>query len=128
MNLKKYSELAKRTCPQLGNAFADTVHMLFGISTEIGELQDQYKKHLAYGKELDLVNIEEEIGDIMWYIINFCRFNNLDLEKILDQNIEKLKSRFPDKFTEQLAKNRDLDSERKVLEGYSQMALINEPE
>ena len=128
MNLQKYSELAKRTCPDLGDNFLNNIHMIFGMSTEIGELTDGFKKDLAYNKLIDWVNVEEELGDILFYIVNFCTINNLDLSKILDQNIAKLQRRFPDKFTEQLAKNRDLVGERKVLEGYSQIKLINEPE
>lgn len=40
----------------------------------------------------------------------------LNFGNILYRNIEKLKVRFPDKFLEDKALNRDLDSERKTLE------------
>jgi hypothetical protein len=35
---------------------------------------------------------------------------------VLDINIDKLKARYPEKFTEKEAENRDLDKEREVLE------------
>lgn len=41
---------------------------------------------------------------------------NLDFFQILTNNIEKLKIRYPEKFTEENALNRDLDSERNALE------------
>ena len=41
----------------------------------------------------------------------------IKFEDILDTNINKLKARFPEKFTEEKALNRDLITERKILEG-----------
>jgi hypothetical protein len=52
----------------------------------------------------------------MWYIANLCNLNEWDLESILEININKLKIRFPEKFTNDLAINRDLIEERKTLE------------
>jgi hypothetical protein len=37
-------------------------------------------------------------------------------EEAMITNIDKLKARFPEKFTEYLAENRDLVTERKILE------------
>lgn len=91
-------------------------HALLGIITEAGELFDIYKKNLAYGREVDIVNVEEEIGDMMWYLSKLCRVLNLDFEKILFTNLEKLKARYPEKFTEELANTRNLEKERKILE------------
>ena len=43
-------------------------HAYLGISSEIGELTDAYKKVIGYGKELDATNVLEEVGDISYYI------------------------------------------------------------
>ena len=67
-------------------------------------------------RDLNTQNIKEEIGDLMWYIMNLCTFNNFDLEEILQTNIDKLRIRFPEKFTEENALNRNLEQERKTLE------------
>jgi NTP pyrophosphatase (non-canonical NTP hydrolase) len=121
MNYKDYQNESKRTCPKLSDnlrkGLADELHMVIGISTEAGELLDAYKKHFAYGKELDKVNVGEEIADILWYISNLCRLLNIDLEEMLQRNIDKLKARYPEKFTQENAINRDLNVERKILEG-----------
>ena len=45
-----------------------------------------------------------------------AKYYNLDFAKLLDNNIAKLKVRFPDKFTEEAALNRNLEEERKTLE------------
>lgn len=117
MDLKMYLKEAKRTLPELGNQTADINHMLLGMLTEVGELADIFKKNQAYGKPIDWTNALEETADLMWYIANFCNVTGLNLETALDRNIEKLKIRFPDKFSNEGAIVRNLDAERKALEG-----------
>jgi NTP pyrophosphatase (non-canonical NTP hydrolase) len=99
--------------------------MVLGMQTEAAEIADVYKKHIAYKKELDLVNVKEEIGDLMWYIANLCNMNSWDLREILDTNIAKLEARYPEKFTEEQAINRDLVTERQILEAPSLTQHIN---
>ena len=43
---------------------ARTEHAVMGIVTEEGELMDQLKKAKIYRKDLDKVNLIEEIGDV----------------------------------------------------------------
>lgn len=116
MNLEKYGIEAKRTMSECETPLLDDLHMILGIQTESAEIADVYKKNIAYGKDLDLVNVKEEIGDLMWYIVNLCTLKGWDLEDIMHTNINKLKARFPEKFTNENALNRDLDLERAILE------------
>lgn len=120
MNLKEYKEESKRTfaykTEPLDEATTDLLHCAIGVATESGELLDAFKKHIYYGKPLDTVNLGEEIADCMWYLSNLARLANLDIEKLLDNNIAKLRVRFPEKFSTDKALNRDLDGERKELE------------
>lgn len=115
MNITEYKKQAMRTCAPLDNT-DNNIHMILGMVTEVGELADVFKKELAYGKDVDWVNVKEELGDLMWYIINFCTINNINLEDVLDTNIEKLKARYPDKFTREYAITRNLQNERTILE------------
>ena len=118
MKADTYCELASRTDAPIGNTYSNlhAVHMIMGMVTEVGELQDVYKKHLAYGKPIDEVNEKEEIGDLMWYIGCHCKHKGWSLEEIMESNIKKLQGRYPDKFTSDKAINRDLEFERKILE------------
>lgn len=118
MDLKEYQEQAKRTNAPIENnyKYMTQLHMLMGLQTEVGELTDVFKKHLAYNKEIDWVNVGEEVADIMWYLVNFCSVSNIDIGKELDKNIKKLKARFPENFCEKRALNRDLKVEREILE------------
>lgn len=92
------------------------LHASMGLSTEAAEFTDALKKHIFYGKELDEVNLKEEIGDILWYAAIALEALGSDFESVMQTNIDKLSARYPDKFTEELAENRDLDTERKILE------------
>lgn len=116
MDIETYKKAAERTLIDKGHDM-NLLHAAMGISTEAGELMDAFKRKIFYGKELDVVNLKEEVGDIMWYIAILLRELDLDFEELLQLNIDKLRARFPDKFTEFDALNRDLDKERQILEG-----------
>ncbi len=76
---------------------ADLIHMCLGLTGEVGELVDAIKKFIVYGKEKDMENIIEEMGDIEFYLEGF-RTNgeiNVTRNKIINKNIEKLKKRYP---------------------------------
>lgn len=93
-----------------------TLHAALGIATESGELLDMLKKTIFYGKPFDRTNLIEECGDMFWYVALLCDANEIDLKDILDRNIAKLKARYPEKFTEHAANNRNLEKEREILE------------
>lgn len=115
MDIKTYLDASERTLINKGKDM-NLLHAAMGISTEAGELMDAFKRKMFYGKELDVVNLKEEMGDIMWYMAILMRELDLDFHEILQLNIDKLCARFPDKFTEFDALNRNLDKERKILE------------
>lgn len=95
----------------------DLLHAAIGICTEGGEFLDALKKSMFYGKPLDKVNLREEIGDLMWYIAIACEALGTTIEEECQVNINKLRARYPDKFTSNDAINRDLEKERAILEG-----------
>lgn len=47
---------------------AHLLHMIMGVCGEAGELLDALKKHIIYGKQLDMINVIEELGDIEFYL------------------------------------------------------------
>lgn len=92
------------------------VHAIIGKITEAGELAEALYLHLEDGRGLDLVNIAEEMGDDRWYDALLFDATGLTAEQVQQMNIDKLRKRFPGKFTEQSALNRDLGCERSQLE------------
>jgi NTP pyrophosphatase (non-canonical NTP hydrolase) len=93
------------------------LHAQLGLSSEVGELAGAIKKWLYYGRDIDLTNVKEELGDLMWYIALACNATGISLADVMESNIRKLQARYPDKFTEEAAadENRDKDKEKEAL-------------
>ena len=69
-----------------------------GLAAESGEFCEIPKKMFFQGKPLTEENVfhmKRELGDIMWYWINACRALNLDPNDVIDENVNKLKARYP---------------------------------
>ena len=81
-------------------------NMCMGLAGEIGEVIDIMKKHIYQGKELDITDVIEEVGDVLWYIANFCNVNNITMDECMESNIKKLRKRFPNGFTTKDANER----------------------
>lgn len=77
-------------------------------------LQDYVKKNLAYGKEIDRLNEFDVLTGLLYNISKM--YGDINVEQSLENNINKLRVRFPDKFTEENAINRNLEQERTELE------------
>lgn len=77
-------------------------------------LSDYVKKFVAYGKPLD-ENLEKRaLKAIVWSLT--IEDTGFEFEKDLQKNINKLMERYPDKYSDERALNRNLDAERKILE------------
>lgn len=103
--------LARFTAPNIR-----LLHGVTGLVTEVGELMDALLRHLFSGEELDRVNLIEEVGDLCWYMAIILDVLGADPEEVLGININKLRARYPEKFTAMEATVRDLMAERAVLE------------
>ena len=90
-------------------------HGIIGNITESVELGEALMKIIKTG-EVDGVNIGEEIADGSWYNAITVDALGLDWDQLLVNNINKLKQRYPEAFTQSDAENRDLDKEREILE------------
>ena len=70
-----------------------------GIASEGGEYAEIVKKCIFQGKPMDdetIFHCKRELGDIMWYWITSCRSLGLDPNEVIAENVNKLKSRYPD--------------------------------
>jgi NTP pyrophosphatase (non-canonical NTP hydrolase) len=116
--MKDYIQQAMKTeathCNVVGKE--RLLHAGIGMATESGEFLDAVKKAVFYGKELDEVNLKEELGDILWYVALAMDALDTDFETEMKRNIEKLHFRYGEKFTQDKADHRDLIRERSILE------------
>ena len=109
------------------------LHSQIGLAGEVGELAAAIQRWLYYGKELDRVNVIEELGDLCWYLAQACRAMDVKLEDVMAANLNKLKFRYPERYTDYHAaeENRDRAVERDALEAYSKScagAMAKPPE
>jgi len=69
-----------------------------GLASEGGEFSEIVKKCVFQGKPLDadtIFHMKRELGDIMWYWVNACRALDLDPNDVVEENVNKLKARYP---------------------------------
>lgn len=93
-------------------------HSMFGIVTEAGELLDTMKKHKYYKRKLDISNVIEEIGDVLYYVAVACNALNIEFEDCFKLVTDKLKLRYGDKFNSSLAADRNLVAEKQLIDDF----------
>lgn len=81
----------------------DIVHAILGIVTEAGELLELLREPELATK----AKMVDESGDVLWYLALLFKNLGVNFEDVAEKNINKLKVRFPDKFSEGAAMNRD---------------------
>lgn len=103
MTGNEYQELAKRTmsceCGMAEN------HALHGLVGEIGELHSLYQK-IYQGHPFDEEHAKKELGDILWFIAEYCTAMSWKLEDVMKMNIDKLIARYPDGFEKEKSLHR----------------------
>lgn len=91
MNIREYQLKSKRTFPTLGSKERDLLHTKLGVITEFGETLDVFKKNIAYGKPIDVINLQEELcGDIMFYLVNEATIQGIELNDIFPDTYDKV--------------------------------------
>ena len=106
MDIKEYQKKAQRTINWKLSFEEQISNMCMGLSGETGEVIDNFKKHLYQGHNINHSKIQEELGDVLWYLTNLAYIVNISLEEIMKENIKKLEERYPDGFSEHDSINR----------------------
>lgn len=88
----------------------DLLNAALGLSGEVGELNDHIKKALFHGHDFSAEYMAKEIGDILWYIALMCEACGFSLEHIAQLNVDKLKARYPEGFTEYASQHRESEA------------------
>lgn len=69
-----------------------------GLASEGGEFDEIVKKMLFQGKpvnEENIFHLKREMGDIIWYWMQGCLALDMDPYEVIEENINKLFSRYP---------------------------------
>ena len=124
MQINEYQQLAMRTndgkitdrvAQYIADVTDDETHYkmigellngALGLTGEAGEVADMVKKHIFHGHDLTTEELVKELGDVCWYLALMCNAIGVNLEDVMALNIEKLKKRYPDGFSETASINR----------------------
>ena len=107
MTINEYQELAMRTLNPALSRKDVLINGVMGLCGESGEAIDLMKKHLYQGHALDQEKLIKELGDIAWYLAETAAALDVSLEEVLERNIEKLRSRYPEGFSPDRSVNRE---------------------
>ena len=97
MQSNEYQRLAARTVNPLMTSEEQEKHALHGMVGEIGELHSLYQK-VYQGHTFDEEHAKKELGDLCWFIAEYCTAKNWSLSDVMQMNIDKLKARYPEGF------------------------------
>lgn len=97
-DIDMYQHLAARTINKDLSITEVEKHALHGMVGEIGEIHSLYQK-VYQGHDMDYEHLCKEIGDLCWFIAEFCTALSINLSDVMMENIEKLKKRYPEGFS-----------------------------
>lgn len=100
----------------LNDQRAELQHNIHGMVKAVGTLVDFLKKSVMYGKELNVAEVSNNLVKIDYYINQALRLFGQTSAGSRERNIEKLRARYGEKFTEAAALERNLAAEREILE------------
>lgn len=98
MTGNEYQKLASRTIGQNMTTADQEFHALHGMVGEIGELHSIYQKRYQGHLETTDEHRKKELGDLLWFIAEYCTACGWTLEEVMQLNIDKLFARYPEGF------------------------------
>ena len=80
--------------------FHNPKELAIGISTEANELlqifrfksEEDMKKLMKSEKKIE---VEEELADVLYFVLRFAQMNNIDLSTAIESKIEKNNQKYP---------------------------------
>lgn len=107
LTLNDYQRLAARTSGAGGNGERRLIVAALGLAGEAGEFANMVKKLTAHGHDIDDETLAEELGDVIWYVAEAASALGIPLGEIGQQNVDKLRKRYPDGFSQERSINRE---------------------
>lgn len=111
MKLEDYQKSVYRTMnSEAGDKEALSNYGL-GLAGETGEVLEMLKKSIFHGHSLDILEIEKELGDVLWYLTAIATELDIPMEEVAKRNVRKLQARYPNGFDAELSQKRDTEKE-----------------
>jgi NTP pyrophosphatase (non-canonical NTP hydrolase) len=97
MTFDEYQKLALTTAENDYEPLMAKTILAMGIAGEAGEVVEKWKKIVAYKggnvSSEDLQSLAKEMGDVVWYVAVMAHSLGLSFDKVMGQNVQKLKDR-----------------------------------
>lgn len=106
MSVKDYARAARRTMNDGLTWEQMRIHALHGLSAEVGEIHSIFQKSFQ-GHAVSRERILDEMGDLAWFWFELAYAIAIDPVDILENNIKKLKKRYPEGFDPSRSVNRE---------------------
>lgn len=100
MTVNEYEKLAMRTGQTDRRGSEKLLNACLGLAGESGEVCDIVKKYMYQCHNVDVDDLVNELGDVLWYIVLACDTIGISLEDVMKKNIEKLERRYPNNVFE----------------------------
>lgn len=107
MTGNEYQQLASRTIGTNLSLVDQEFHALHGMVGEVGELHSIYQKRFQGHLEVSDEHRMKELGDLLWFIAEYCTACRWNLDDIMQLNIDKLRARYPEGFEVERSMNRE---------------------
>ena len=89
--------------------FSQLLTASIGMQAESGEFSEIIKKIVFQGKEFneeERFHLMRELGDVLWYWVQGCTALGYTPQEVMEENINKLESRYPNGFEVAMSENR----------------------
>lgn len=107
MTMEEYEQLAARTLNPSLTRDQRLLDAAAGLAEEAGEVLGLVRKHLFMGHPLDTTRLTIELGDALWCLTTVAGALGISLENVAAANIAKLRTRYPDGYTDAGSVRRD---------------------
>ena len=94
-----------------GTEFSQLLTASIGMQAESGEFSEIIKKIIFQGKEFneqERFHLMRELGDVLWYWVQGCTALGYTPQEVMEENINKLESRYPNGFDVTMSENRQV--------------------
>ena len=106
MTLDEYEQAATRTLNPRLDARERLLDAAAGLAEEGGEILGLVRKHAFQSRPLEKDELREELGDALWCLTITARSAGLTLEQVAAANVAKLRTRYPDGYSDTASRER----------------------
>ncbi|MBE5961352.1 MAG: nucleotide pyrophosphohydrolase [Lachnospiraceae bacterium] len=101
-SIQELAEMIAKFCSDREwDEFHNPKDLAIGISTEAGELLDLFRfkneedvEEIFYHPD-KRVRVEEELADVLFFVLRFAQMNHIDLKQALEMKLEKNAKKYP---------------------------------